>query len=157
MNILSISKKDKTTGEAAVDGLLGGLIAGVLMILIFILAGLIAGETPAGVLERFATQESSTPLMGGLVHLAVSGIYGVIFSLLVFWLPVSILRCVPGWLCGLFYSFLLLVLAVNVILPGLRSPLQEMPLPTLAVGHLVYGLVLGRRVYPEIHPSGGEY
>jgi hypothetical protein len=74
-------------------------------------------------------------------------------SVLIFLTPGRLLARLPGWLVGLVYGLLLLALAMNVLLPGLRSALQEMPWGVLAVGHLVYGVVLGWRVYPEILTS----
>jgi len=148
--------KSKSFEDAAIDGLFGGLIAGVLMILVLILAGLVTGDAPASVLARFHTGQAANPWSGSLIHLAVSGIYGVIFSLLVFLTPGKLIARLPGWLVGLVYGLLLLALALNVLLPGLRSALQEMPWGVLAVGHLVYGLTLGWRVYPEVLNSRDE-
>ena len=135
-----------SASDAVIDGLFAGLIAGVLMILVIILGGLLSGESPASVLERFSTGQTASPLAGGLLHLAVSGIYGGFFSLLVQWMPAGLRRRLPGWLAGLIYGLLLLGLAVTVLLPGLRSPLVELPFWTLALGHLAYGLMLGLRV-----------
>jgi hypothetical protein len=135
-----------STSDAVIDGLFAGLIAGVLMILVIILVGLLSGESPAGVLVRFSTGQTASPLAGGLLHLAVSGIYGGVFSLLVHWLPSGLRSRLPGWLAGLIYGVLLLGLAVTVLLPGLRSPLVELPWWTLGLGHIVYGLVLGMRI-----------
>jgi hypothetical protein len=142
----SILVRKSTASDAAIDGLFAGLIAGIFMILVIILGGLLAGEPPAEVLGRFSTGQAATPLAGGLLHLAVSGIYGVVFSLLVHWMPLGLRKRLPGWLVGLVYGALLLGLAVGVLLPGLRSPLAELPLWVLALGHGAYGLVLGLRI-----------
>jgi hypothetical protein len=150
MGAKPLSSKSQSIGDAAIDGLFGGLIAGVLMILILILAGILAGDTAAGILSRFSTGQEANPLTGGLVHLAVSGIYGVVFSLLIYGLPVQILGRFPGFLVGLAYGIILASLAVNILLPGLKSPLRELPLGILLLGHAVYGAILGWRVYPEI-------
>jgi hypothetical protein len=141
--------KTKDTADAAIDGLFGGMLAGLLMGLVIILAGILAGESPADLLGRFATGQTATPLAGSFVHLAVSSVYGVIFSLIVKVLPKRWLSVSPGWLVGLAYGALLLALAEGVLLPGLRSPLGELPWWVLAAGHAVYGLVLGVRTYPK--------
>lgn len=138
--------KAKIASDAAVDGLFAGLMAGVIMLLFLILAGLLIGEAPDDLLMRFATGQDPNPLTGGLIHLAVSGIYGGVFSLLIHALPNRLLDHLPGWLAGLLYGGALLLLAMNIILPGLRSPLQELPLGVLAAGHAVYGIILGWRV-----------
>lgn len=144
------SSQPKTLGDAAVDGLFAGSIAGIAMLLTLVLLGLLMGEAPDSLLRRFATGQSPDPLRGGLIHWAVSGIYGGVFSLLIHALPARILIRLPGWLIGLLYSAGLLVLALTVILPGLRSSLQELPLGALAAGHAVYGMVLGWRIFAGI-------
>ena len=146
---ISTLEKPKDAGEAAIDGLLGGMFAGLLMGLTILLTGLLAGETPTSVMERFTTGQAATPLSGSFAHLAVSSVYGVVFSVLVYGLPRRWLSIVPGWLAGLLYAALLLLLAVSVLLPGLQSPLNQLPLWVLAAGHAVYGVVLGQRVYPQ--------
>lgn len=142
----SILAQKNSTSDAAIDGLFAGLMAGAVMILAIMLGGLLSGESPTQVLERFSTRQTTTPLAGGLLHLAVSAIYGTFFSLLVHWLPRGLRKRLPGWLVGLFYGLLLLVAAVVFLLPGLRSPLVELPLWVLALGHSAYGLVLGLRL-----------
>jgi len=141
--------KTKDAGDAAIDGLFAGMLAGLLMELTIILAGLLAGETLTAVLERFATGQTVNPLAGSLAHLAVSSVYGVIFSLLIHELPRRWVGFWPGWLAGLLYGALLLLLAVSVLLPGLQSPLVELPWWVLAAGNAVYGLVLGFSTYPK--------
>ena len=138
--------RQNSIGDAAIDGLFAGLIAGILMILVIILGGLLAGETPTTILARFSTGQSASPLAGGLLHLAVSGIYGVVYSLLPFGIPAIFRNRLLGVLAGLGYGLILLGLAVTVLLPGLRSPLEDLPIWVLALGHIVYGIVLGLRV-----------
>lgn len=135
-----------SASDAVIDGLFAGLVAGVLMILVIILGGLLSGESPVSVLERFSTGQTASPLAGGLLHLAVSGIYGGLFSLLVYWMPAGLRGRLPDWLAGLLYGFFLLGLATVVLLPGLRSPLVGLPFWVLAAGHIVYGLVVGLRI-----------
>jgi hypothetical protein len=141
--------KTRDAGDAAIDGLFGGLLAGLFMAFVLVLAGLLAGEAPLTVLERFSTGQSSNPLAGSLLHLAVSSIYGLIFSLLVNSLPRRWLQVLPGWLAGVLFAMLLFLLAQSTLLPALRSPLSELPWWVMASGHLVYGLVLGGRAYPK--------
>ena len=135
----------ESASDAVIDGLFAGLVAGILMIVVIILGGLISGESPASVLGRFSTGQAASPAAGGLLHLAVSGIYGGLYGLLEYWMPSGLRSRLPGWLMGMVYSLLLLVLAFTVLLPGLGSPLVELPLWVLALGHSVYGLVLGLR------------
>jgi hypothetical protein len=142
----SILIRRGSASDAAIDGLFGGLIAGAAMILVIILGGLLAGESPVAVLERFSTGQATTPLAGGLLHLAVSGIYGTLFTLLIHWMPLGFRKRLPGWSVGLGYGLVLLGVAVGILLPGLRSPLASLPLWVLALGHGVYGLVLGLRI-----------
>jgi hypothetical protein len=141
---------NSTLADRAIDGLFGGLLAGVVMAVMIVLGWLLIGETPATLLERFSPGQSITPAAGVLMHLAVSGVYGVGFSLLVGGFPRRIREQIPGWLVGLAYGVFLLALAVNLLLPGLRSALGEQPLWIIALGHAVYGIVLGIKAYPKV-------
>lgn len=128
----------------AVDGLFYGLIAGVAMFLGLAALVLFSGISPGALLERFSADGPTSPLQGLLSHLAVSAIYGVLFGALIW--PMlrrfSSIRMM-GWLGGLGYALLLLVLAQIAILPGVNSPLAQLPFWGWALGHLIYGLVLG--------------
>ena len=130
-----------TFGDAAVDGLFGGVVAGIGMAIYLVLAGLVAGEGPAQVLARFAPDAETAALTGGLMHLAVSGVYGMLFAL-GWWLLVR-LRGVRAWLAGLIYGVALLLVATMLILPNTNSPLSEIPLVHFALAHVIYGLLLG--------------
>jgi hypothetical protein len=149
LNVKPTLIKANSIGDAAIDGLFGGLFAGAVMGVIILLAGLLVGESPASMLSRFSSGQAATPLTGILVHLAVSAVYGMVFCSAIYILPVSFLKKIPGWLAGLFFGIVLLALAEWVLLPGLRSPLLELPLWILLLGHGMYGLVLGMRVYPK--------
>ena len=140
---------DGTLADRAIDGLFGGLLAGAVMGLVIILGWVLIGETPAVLLERSNPGQSITPVGGVLMHLAVSGVYGVGFSLLSSAIPRRLREQIPGWLAGLVYGGVLLSFAVNLLLPGLRSTLGEQPLWIIGLGHAVYGIVLGIRAYPE--------
>jgi len=94
---------------------------------------LLSGETPATVLEHFGASGLTTPALGLLSHLAISAIYGVLFGALIW----PVLRRISaakivGWTGGLAYA-----------LPGTGSPLGQLPLWSWALGHAIYGLVLG--------------
>jgi hypothetical protein len=145
VNSKSASIKYDSLADRAIDGLFSGLLAGILMGVVMILGGILVGENPADLLQRFGTGSSPAPLQGGLIHLAVSGVYGVGFSLLFSAVPQRLRSRIPAWAAGLGYAVLLMVLAVNVILPGLHSALGELPVWVLAAGHTVYGLTLGWR------------
>ena len=140
----SISQRGKVTkvtlGNAAVDGLLLGLLAGLGMALYLGGAALAMGERLAVMFSRFAVAATDSPVSGFLLHLAVSGIYGLMFGfacrLICRW-P----RLV--WLIGLAYGGLLWLLATFVLLPGSDSPLSAIPAAHLVLAHLVYGGVLG--------------
>ena len=139
-----LAHKDLTLGDAAVDGLLSGIAAGIVMAVYLIVVGLVTGEAPGMVLSRFDPGEKPSPLTGALMHLAVAGVYGMLFALG----RRLIVRRWPfntslSWLAGLAYGLVLLILATTVILPGTGSPLREIPFPHFAVTHVLYGLTLG--------------
>jgi hypothetical protein len=124
----SIPLKSQSLGEAASGGLINGLLAGAAMLAVLALGGLLTGEAPADLLARFSTGQTTTPAAGALLHLAVSGVYGAVFGLLIYLLPAAWLRRLPGWFSGLLYAAGLLLVAESVLLPGLESPLSELPL-----------------------------
>ena len=96
------TQKHKTMGDTAVDGLLAGILAGLGMAAYLVLAGLLTGVAPAVMLGRFDPRQAGNWLTGSVAHLAMSGVYGIIFALL-FW---GLVRLRPslarwGWLLGL--------------------------------------------------------
>jgi hypothetical protein len=129
-------------GDAAVDGLLNGLVGGLAMALTLVIGGLLTGDSPGAVMARFDPYTGSA-VQGTLLHLAVSSVYGLIFTvgwrMLGRWLRVERF----GWLAGLVYGLALLALAWLALLPGADSALQQVPLVHFAAAHMVYGLTVG--------------
>ena len=132
-----------TIGDAAVDGLLAGGGAGLAMTAYLLVASLVIGAHWRVVLGHFDPGSESSPVAGILAHLAVAGVYGVFFGLAAWFTPRRWRRRLPGWLMGLAYGLLLWFLAQTVLLPGTNSSLQALPRLHFALGHAVYGLVLG--------------
>ncbi|MFQ5880583.1 MAG: hypothetical protein ACE5IZ_10475 [Dehalococcoidia bacterium] len=152
INSKQLTQKERTIGDAAVDGLFRGIIAGALMAAYLVAVGLAAGEGPGTVLARFAPGEGASPLVGALLHLAVSGVYGMLFGLgwhlITRRWPFGRLRAgsfggLPAWVGGLVYVVALLILTEVVILPGTDSPLREVPFVHFALAHIIYGMTLG--------------
>jgi len=139
-----ITKNKPTFSNWAVDGVFFGLIAGVIMFLGISALAMIAGIAPGKVLEYFSPNGPISPIQGFFSHLAVSAVYGILFGLLI-WsnLQRFLSTTFAGWFGGLGYSILILVLAQVAILPEINSPLLELPFWVWAVGHGLYGLVLG--------------
>jgi len=133
-----------SASNLAVDGLIDGLVSGVVMYFALAVLALFSGELPGTLLERFSAGGLTTPVQGLLSHLAVSAIYGVLFGVFVWPLlrRLSSAR-LTGWLGGFTYAAFLLLLAQIAILPATNSPLGELHFWQLALGHGVYGLVLG--------------
>ena len=139
-----ISRNKSGVSNLAVDGLIYGLISGAAMVLSLAALALLSGETPGAYLEHFSAAGLTSPLQGLLSHLAVSAIYGVIFGALGWPVLVRFSSSkMIGWLGGVVYAILLLILAQTAILPGTGSPLAQLPIWQWALGHGVYGLVLG--------------
>ena len=134
----------KKFGDIAVDGLLAGIVAGFLMAVYLTLAGLIGGEGLEAAIMRFSPVQNNSILVAIISHLAVSGIYGVIFALLFSGLTgrqPAARRF--GWLAGLIYGIFLMLLAKTLILPATDSPLDQLSLVHLTIAHAIYGLTLG--------------
>lgn len=131
-----------SVSDAAAEGLLSGIAAGALMAASLIGLGMVSGDAPAAILGRFDPGGGASPLAGGLTHLAVSGVYGILFGL--GWNLVRRRRpALPAWVGGLVYGMALLGLAKMLLLPGTSSPLEEIPTTQFAIVHAVYGLSLG--------------
>ncbi len=130
-----------SSGDRAVNGLLGGFFGGLAMAGVIILAGLLAGDAWQQAVTRFIPLGQQSLLQGILLHLGVSAVYGIVYGLLLPLIP----RRVPGWLAGLAYGLLLFSLAQLIILPQTGSGLANLPVWALAAAHAVFGLVLGWR------------
>ncbi len=138
------TQKNKTMGDTAVDGLLAGILAGLGMAVYLVLAGLLTGIAPAMMLGRFDPKQAGNWLTGSVVHLAMSGVSGIIFALL-FW---GLMRLRPslarwGWLLGLAYGLVLWALARGIMLPNVGSHILQITAVHLLLAHALYGLVLG--------------
>ena len=134
----------KKTGDVAVDGLFFGLMAGIISGGILILGGLLADSNPLTILGWFDPRLSNQPLFGGLLHIAVSAVYGLIFA--VIFRGISRLwnqAITLGWFFGLIYGLFLLFLAEGIFLTGLNSGLQEIPVWLFVLFHGIYGIILG--------------
>jgi hypothetical protein len=148
--INTIGYRDISTGDAAVDGLAGGVVGGVLMAVYLEAAGLVMGESLGRMLGRFNPQEGDSLLVAFLLHLAVAGVYGILFGILyraAVILRKDLLAPLPSAVLGLVYGILLLVLARGVLLPGAGSTLMEIPLLHFGIAHLIFGISAGLLAY----------
>lgn len=139
----SVSVGPASAGDAAVAGLLHGLAAGLAMALVLVVAGLLGGRGPADTLAAFTLSGqpvASNALTGLLGHLAVAGVYGLIWGLA--WRVIGRRTAIPAWLGGLVYG-LLLWGAAQLLVRSIGASLALLAPWTLLVGHLVYGVVLG--------------
>jgi hypothetical protein len=130
--------QNTTVGDAAVDGLLGGVAAGIAMAIYLVIVSGFGGEGWA-VLARFDPNQTS-PGMGALVHLAVSGVYGAVFGVVR-----SALRRldVPPWFSGVLFGIALFALAETLVVPSRGVALAAIPVWHFTIAHIVYGLTLG--------------
>ena len=83
------------------------------MVGVLIPVGLLAGNTWRQALNVFCPFGQDAPLLGLLLHLGVSAVYGIVFGLVQPLIP----QRLPGWLAGLGYGVLLFALAELVLLP----------------------------------------
>jgi hypothetical protein len=141
--------KESALADRAIDGLFSGLFAGAVMGLLMALSGFLIGENPGSVFARFNLGQSPSFATGVLMHLGISGVYGVLFVLLSMVIPDRLRKLLPGWLVGLAYAAVLLALALNLFVPGLQSTLADLPEWVLISGHSVYGIVLGIKAFPR--------
>jgi hypothetical protein len=136
----------RTAGDAAVDGLLAGAAAGMAMAAYLAAIGLVAGEGPAVVLARFdpSGAGAASTLIGAVMHLAVSAVYGLLFGLIYRLTGRGRLAGrAAGALMGLVYGLALLLVAQGLASTSAGVPLREISGVHFALAHLIYGLVLG--------------
>ena len=141
----SLTYKQSTTGDTAVTGLFSGLKGGVAMAAVIVVFSLLAGQG-ISYLSSFSSDTPVPAQQGLLMHLAMSGIYGMLYGLIHHQVRIERFRRLPGWLKGLGYAMLLWIFAVGVLLPAARSLVMTLPWPVFFSGHLAYGLVLGARL-----------
>ncbi len=138
--------KPTTVGDAAVEGLIYGIVAGVAMMGLIALVETFAGIAPPTALGYFDSGGSGSPWVGVFTHVAVSGMYGLIFGVVT-----TLGACGLGtrltlgrWLAlGILYGALLFGIAEWIVLPRTNSPLAELPLWAFAAAHFIYGALLG--------------
>jgi hypothetical protein len=140
----TFAKNKGGISSLAVDGVIYGVAAGVAMFLSLMVLALLSGEAPGVMTSRFSSAGISSPMLGLLGHLGVSAIYGVFFGILI-WPVLSRTpsRKIRAGLGGILYAGILVLLAQIAILPGMNLPLSQIPFWQWALGHVVYGLVLG--------------
>ncbi len=146
MATIKTTRIDTSASDSAIDGLGGGLLAGLAMGVFLALASWPGGESPIELFSRFDLQAMPSPFVGGLIHLALSGVYGIIYGIL-FWLLLRrTLAGRPTWagaLAGAVYGLLLWLAADLVLLPTTNSALQTIPAWAFATAHLLFGALLG--------------
>lgn len=140
--MMTQTKKNSRTGDAAVDGLLAGLGSGVVMAVYLLITGILGGDAMGTIMGRFAPGGETTPVTGLLAHLAVSAIYGAVFGVVT--LPLR--KRIPVWVLGLVYGAALFLIARVALLPGTGSSLLEISPVHFGIAHLVYGGILGWQI-----------
>lgn len=145
-----IINREISMGDAAIDGLLSGVLAGLTMAVYLLAYGWVSGIGPLRILELFAPNVANGALVGVLAHLAVSGIYGAVFGVGYAMLLRRRDYSPPTWVhavIGAAYGLVLLAAAWLFLFPATGAQMQAIPLTHLAIGHLLYGAVLGLLVY----------
>jgi hypothetical protein len=122
---------------------------------LLVLTGWMTGTGPAETLGRFDPANNGAPVVGGLLHLAVSGIYGAIFAIALRFLANSPAGLADRalWPVGAAYGMILWLVAHLVLLPGMNSHLRLISPAQFAVNaHVAYGLALGYLLGRGISP-----
>ena len=135
-----------TCGDAAVEGLLNGILAGIAMAVWTVAVEWLNGIAPQTALGYFDPGENASPLTGTILHLAVSGVYGLVFGILsALLLRIKGVQPKKWWgpALGALYGLLIFGMAASIILPQTASELGALPMWSLVVAHLLYGIVLG--------------
>jgi len=119
------------------------------MLVFLIAGGFLSGHTPAQVMGAFDTTDG-LPLRGTLIHLAVSCVYGTLFALLTRGLAGLLRSSAMVSLLGLFYGFLLWLIAVTLLRQAAASLLAVAPALVFLLAHLAYGLALGLAISRQV-------
>ena len=146
----NIGHKEVSFSEAIVDGLYAGVLAGLAMAAVLALTALLRGEMLGVLFTRFDPTPAAAPLKGFLLHLAVSGVYGILFGLVWFLVSSPPRTALSSWravLLGAAYALGLFLLGWTILLPASGSPLRGLPWWDFGLAHLVYGALLGYLVY----------
>jgi hypothetical protein len=130
-----------SAGDAALSGILIGGLAGIPMAVYMAAVVLLGGFLfyPGMAISSFV-----------LMHLVVSSVYGLMYSLALNFVAGSLKKTpsvAAAILGGLFYASVLLSLAVLVILPSARSAQFEIPLSHIAIAHGIYAIFLSLLVH----------
>jgi hypothetical protein len=136
----------RSLGDAAVDGLFAGLAAGVLMGVYLFVLGFADGRPAIEVIPFLVIGREITPTTTVLIHLAISGIYGVLFGMVLFLSRRGrepALRFGTGAALGLGYGLILALIARFILLPGSGSYMEGLGWLHLVGAHGLYGLSLG--------------
>ncbi len=145
--------KARSIGDAAVEGLLNGIFAGVVMLAVVVAFEFAVGVSPMVTLGYFDAGPdfngtAGSPLIGALTHLAVSGIYGLVFGMVGMVVLGARLNLGLWLLLGVLYGLLLFGVAQWVILPRANTPLDLVPAWLFAAVHVLYGVVLAWLLKP---------
>ena len=130
-----------SASEAALSGILIGGLAGIPMAVYMAAAVLLGGFIfyPGMAVSTFV-----------LMHIAVSSVYGLLYSLIFNFLSGSFKKTpsVGAAILGaLIYASVLLSLAVLVLLPSARSAQFEIPMAHIAIAHGIYAIFLSLLIH----------
>ena len=131
-------------GDTAVDGLLYGVVAGIVMAIYLIVMGVLTGTGLVATLSAFDLGQGTSPMRGVLIHLAVSAIYGMAFSLI--YRLIGRRRSIGrggSVIIGLVYGLLMWLIAQIAFAAGVNVALSSLSTVHFAVAHAVYGATLG--------------
>lgn len=143
METNKLPAKVATASDAAIDGLIAGIISGLVMLVVILIFESLNGVSPSQTLSWFGPDNSQPPIVGGLIHTAISAIYGLIFGSIWYVVHTSLRWTIPAWLLGLAFSLAIYLIGIWVILPGINSPLVAIPSWLFGLAHAVFGLLLG--------------
>jgi hypothetical protein len=139
-------QKQINRGDLAVDGIFTGIEAGIIMAVFLVVVSASQRISASEVLVAFSLQQPGTLIGGLLTHLALSCIYGILFSLCFYFIGrrnAFLRNTISGLAAGLAYGVILFLAAEFFLFNITATLLERLPLTLLLVAHLVYGLALG--------------
>jgi hypothetical protein len=146
-----VVRSDLSAGDVAVDGLFSGALAGVPMAVYAAAVWLLFDSGAGDLFGEFLADRGMSLINTLLLHLAISSVYGLVFSLGYNFIARLAKATPTPWasiVAGMVYGALLLALAHLVILPANASPLQ-LSFGLSVPAHLIYGASLGALVHRD--------
>ncbi len=145
---------DEASSKTVMFGVIGGIIGGIVMAMPMLMMSFPTNPSTSNMLEMISlVMGPPNLLIGVMIHLMFSVIYGFVFGVVIFLLVNQFNQSVPTFwyfiVFGAIFGVILWIIGPLVVMPMMMGDkfgqtLDQMMLwAATLMGHLVYGVVLG--------------